>query len=86
MAARMQAQSFDSDRLALGKVLVTSSSLTAAQIAYLARTLDYSQSQVEFLKYAYAYCSDKNNYSTTVDILTYRADRQKVLDYIATQR
>ena len=86
MAARMKAQSFDSDRLALGKVLVASSSFNAAQIAYLARTLDYSQSQVEFLKYAYAYCSDKNNYATTIDILTYRADRKKVLDYISTQK
>ena len=86
MAARMQAQSFDSDRLALGKVLVAASSLTSEQIAYLARTLDYSQSQVDFLKYAYGYCLDPANYTVTLEVLTYRSDKQKVLDYIATQQ
>ena len=85
MAAQMKAQSFDSDRLALGKTIVASAYFTAEQIAYLARTLDYSQSQVDFLKYAYAYCVDKNNYHSVVDVLTYRSDKQKVIDYIATQ-
>ena len=86
MAARMKAQSFDSDRLALGKVIVASSNLTAAQIAYLARTIDFSNSQVEFLKHAYAFCIDPQNYYTTVEVLTFSSDKQKVLDYIATQQ
>lgn len=86
MAARMKAQSFDSDRLALGKVIVASATLTASQIALLARTIDFSNTQVEFLKYAYQYCFDKENYYTTVDVLTFNSDKKKVLDYIATQR
>lgn len=86
MAARMKAQSFDSDRLALGKVIVASANLTATQIAYLAQTIDFSNTQVEFLKYAYQYCVDKNNYYKTVDILTFSSDKKKVLDYIATQK
>ena len=86
MAARMKAQSFDSDRLALGKVIVASANLTATQIAYLAQTIDFSNTQVEFLKYAYQYCVDKNNYYKTVDILTFSSDKKKVMDYIATQR
>ena len=87
MAARMKQQSFDSDRLALGKVIAASAAnLTAAQIATLAATLDFSNSQVEFLKYAYSYCVDKPNYYKTVDVLTFSSDKQKVLDYIATQR
>ena len=86
MIVRMKAQTFDGDRLALGKVIVASSHLTAAQIARLAETIDYSSSQVEFLKYAYAYCIDKMNYSKTVDVLTFSSDKRKVLDYIATQK
>lgn len=86
MVLRMKNQSFDSDRLALGKVIVASSNLTASQIARLAETIDFSSSQVEFLKYAYNYCIDKPNYYQTVDILTFSNDKKKVLDYIATQR
>ena len=86
MIQRMKAQPFDSDRLALGKVIVASSNLTAAQIGRLAETIDYSNSQVDFLKYAYAYCVDPTNYYTAVNVLTFSRDRKNVIDYIATQR
>lgn len=86
MVVRMKGQTFDSDRLALGKVLVASSELTAAQIGRLAETIDFSNSQVEFLKYAYNYCIDPVNYYLTTDALTFSSDKKKVLDYIATQR
>ena len=86
MVVRMKNQSFDSDRLALGKVIVASSNLTASQIARLAETIDFSSSQVDFLKYAYNYCIDKPNYYVTLDVLTFSSDKKKVMDYIATQR
>ena len=86
MIVRMRSQSFDNDRLALGKVIVASSHLTAVQIARLAETIDFSNSQVDFLKYSYSYCIDPANYYRTVDVLTFSVDKKKVLDYIATQR
>ena len=86
MVVRMRAQSFDNERLALGKVIVASSHLTAAQIATLAETIDFSNSQVDFLKYAYGYCIDPANYFRAVDVLTFTSDKRKVLDYIATQK
>ncbi|MBP5677766.1 MAG: DUF4476 domain-containing protein [Bacteroidales bacterium] len=86
MVLRMKDQTFDSDRLALGKVIVASANLTALQIARLAETLDYSNSQVEFLKYSYAYCLDPENYYRTVDVLTFSSDKKKVMDYIASHK
>ena len=86
MVARMRAQSFDNERLALGKVIVASSHLTSTQIAALAETIDFSNSQVEFLKYAYGYCVDPAYYYRAVDVLTFTSDKRKVLDYIATQK
>jgi len=83
---RMRSQRFDNERLALGKVIVASSNLTAEQIATITETIDFSSSQVEFLKYAYGYCLDPVNYYRTVEVLTFTSDRRKVLDYIATQR
>ena len=84
MIERMKGQSFDSDKLALGKVIVASSSLTAEQIGRLAETISFSSSQVEFLEYAYPYCVDKKNYYKAVDVLAFGSDKQKVLEYIAT--
>lgn len=86
MVVRMKAQPFDNERLALGKVIVASSHLTAAQIAKLAETIDFSNSQVDFLRYSYGYCIDPANYYRAVDVLTFTSDKRKVLDYIATQR
>jgi len=86
MIQRMRSQNFDSERLALGKVIVASSHLTATQISRLAETIDFSASQVEFLKYAYHYCLDPKNYYMAVEILTFSNDKKKVLDYIATQK
>lgn len=86
MVARMKKQTFDSDRLALGKVIVASANLTAGQIARLAETIDFSSSQVDFLKYAYHYCIDKVNYQLAIDVLTFSTDKKKVVDYIATQK
>lgn len=86
MLKRMKDQTFDSDRLALGKVIVASANLTAGQIARLAETIDFSSSQVDFLKYAYHYCIDKVNYQLAIDVLTFSTDKKKVVDYIATQK
>ena len=85
MLLRMKGQRFDSDRLELGKVIVASSSLTAEQIGRLATAIDYSASQVEFLKYAYGYCRDPKNYYKAIDVLTFNSDKRKVMDFIATQ-
>ncbi|MBP3762639.1 MAG: DUF4476 domain-containing protein [Bacteroidales bacterium] len=86
MLARMKAQSFDNDRLALGKVIVSSSSLTAEQIGRLAETMEFASTRVEFLKYAYQYCADPVNYYKTTDVLTFSSDKKKLLDFIATQK
>ena len=87
MVVRLKGQSFDSDRLALAKVIVASAAtLNAEQIARLAREIDFSNSRVDFLKYAYHYCVDPMNYTVAVNVLTFTSDKRKVLDYIAAQR
>lgn len=86
MVLQLKAQSFDNERLSLAKTLVSSALFTSAQIARLAQTIDFSNSQVEFLKYAYTYCSDPQGYARAIEVLTFNSDKKKVADYIATQR
>lgn len=86
MVLQLKAQSFDNERLTLAKTLVCSALFTSAQIARMAQTIDFSNSQVDFLKYAYSYCSDPLAYGRAIEVLTFSTDRKKVADYIATQR
>lgn len=86
MVLQLKAQSFDNERLALAKTLVSSALFTSDQIARMGHTIDFSNSQVEFLKYAYQYCVDPREYSRAIEILTFNTDKKKVQDYIATQR
>lgn len=86
MVLQLKGQPFDNERLALAKTLVSSAMFTSAQIARMGHTIDFSNSQVEFLKYAYQYCLDPREYSRAIEILTFNTDRKKVSDYIATQR
>lgn len=85
MVRQLKAESFDSDRLALARALLAPSLFTSSQIARLAQTIDFSNSQVEFLKYAYLHCCDPRNYGTAIEVLSFSSDRRKVTDYIATQ-
>ncbi len=86
MVLQLKAQSFDNERLVLAKTLVSSALFTSAQIARMAQTIDFSNSQVDFLKYAYQYCSDPQGYGRAIEVLTFSSDKKKVSDYIATQR
>ena len=86
LVVQLKTVPFDSDRLALARTLLATSLFSSAQIGRLAQTIDYSNSQVEFLKYAYHYCLDPRNYNRAIEVLTFTSDRKKVADYIATQQ
>lgn len=82
---QLKSTSFDSDRLPLARTLLSSMLFTSEQIARIAQSLDFSNSQVEFLKYAYRFCCDPRNYGRALEVLTFSSDRKKVSDYIASQ-
>ena len=86
MVVRLKSQSFDSDRMVLCQTMVPTAHLLSSQIARLAETFDFSTNQVEFLKFAFPYCVDPNNYYKTTDILTYSTDKKAILDHINENR
>lgn len=83
MVALLNQQDFDSEKLTTAKGLLTNGMLlTTNQIVSIVKTLDFSTSQVDFLKAAYPYCSDPENYERALAILTFSSDRQTVRKYI----
>ncbi|MBO4600018.1 MAG: DUF4476 domain-containing protein [Bacteroidales bacterium] len=87
MVAIIKGQSFDSEKLSTAKGLLTSGQLfTASQIACIAKELGFSSSQTDFLKAAFPYCADPQNYEIALAVLTFSSDREAVRTFINTQR
>lgn len=55
-------ESFDSGKLDQGKKYISKTTLSAAQIADIAKTFSFDSNRLEWAKYAYQYCHDKQNY------------------------
>ena len=87
MTAIIKGQSFDSEKLSTAKGLLDNGQLlTSAQIARIAKELSFNSSQTDFLKAAYPYCTDPQNYEIALSILTFTSDREALRTYIRTQR
>lgn len=55
-------ESFDSGKLDKGKKYVSKTTLSAAQINEIAALFSFDSNRLEWAKYAYQYCFDKQNY------------------------
>ena len=57
-------------------------SFAAHQIKRLAESFSFDSNKLTFLKYAYTYCIDQQNYYECVDVLTFSSDKENLLRYI----
>ena len=80
------AQSFENDKLMIAKQVVSSRPVLTSQIVRLAKLFDFESNRLEFLKYAYHHCYDKNNYYTTYNLLTFSSSKKELKNYIATHQ
>lgn len=58
----LKEESFDSGKLDRGKKYVSKTTLSAAQIAEIAALFSFDSNRLDWAKYAYQYCFDKQNY------------------------
>lgn len=82
MVKALKDESFDDTRLTMAQSMVRNNPTSAAYIARMAETFSFSDNMLAFLKYAYDYCIDKNNYYICVNVLKFSSDKDKLLDYI----
>ena len=87
MISLIKKQPFDSEKLATAKSLLGNPQpFTVSQISRITQTLDFSSSQVDFLKAAYSHCYDPENYERAIAILKHSSDRKKVRNHISFPR
>ena len=78
----LKKESFDDTRLSLAKTMVTNNRLAAHQIKRLAESFTFDNNKLTFLKYAYAYCIDQQNYYECAEVLTFSSDKESLLRFI----
>ncbi len=78
----MRKESFDSRRLELGKHLITGNGISTDQLAQLARLFSFDSNRLEFLKWAYTYCTDKSHYAILVSEFSFKSSGDELLEFI----
>ena len=70
----------DDKRMDIAKLCVTLGHFCTKDLARIATRFTMEDSKVSFLRYAYRYCPDQENYYTLRDVLRYRSDYEKVME------
>lgn len=73
---------FEQTKLTIAKQIVASELMTARQLAEIANLFDFENSKLEFLKYAYPYCFDKNKYYMVNNVFTFSSSVDELNEYI----
>jgi len=79
----LKAETFDSTREKLAKMIVCGNMLTSRQIADMAKTFQFDSNCRNFLIDAYRNCSDPQNYVVAVNTLQFNNNRNEVMREIS---
>ena len=75
-------ESFDSSKLSLAEQVVSSNLMTASQILGICRLFSFESNKLEFAKYAYEYCVDRNKYFLLNEAFTYESSKRELSEFI----
>lgn len=82
MVAALKSESFDSTREKLALNYAENHRLLSAHILRLAQEFDFDSNKKDFLKKAYPYCVDPENYALVVSCLTFSSDKEELLNFM----
>ena len=80
--ALLSKETFDDTRLATAKQIIANNPMTVNQIAQICRLFTYESNRLEWAKFAYPYCVDKNKYYMLNEVFTYDSSKQELNEYI----
>jgi len=81
----IESKGFDDTRLSTAKQVAKSNCLTTDQILEVMTIFGFEESRLEFAKYAYDYCFDKNNYYNVSQRFTFDSSTEELNQYIETK-
>lgn len=76
---------FDETRLSTAKQVAKANCLTTEQIVAIMKIFGFDETRLDFAKYAYDYCFDKNNYFTVSEGFSFDSSTEELNQYIETK-
>ena len=78
-------ESFDSSKLTVAKQVISYNPMSASQILGICKLFSFESNKLEFAKYAYTYCTEKNKYFLLNEAFSYESSKRKLDEYIKGQ-
>ncbi|WP_308130809.1 DUF4476 domain-containing protein [uncultured Flavobacterium sp.] len=75
-------QGFDETKLKVAKQIVSANCLDVNQIKQIANTISFEENKLDFVKFAYDYCTEKKNYFRLNDIFSFSTNVDDLTEYI----
>lgn len=80
-------ESFNNTRLTIAKgILESKKCFTALQIKQMVQLFSFESTKLDLAKFAYDYCTDKENYYIINDVLDYSSSKSELTNYIKTKK
>ena len=82
----ISASNFDETRLSTAKQIISSNCMNTNQITALLQLFSFEASKLDFAKYAYTYCLDRNNYYKVGNAFTFEGSKTELTNYVQSMR
>ena len=82
----LEKQPYDDRRMEIAQLCVVLGHFCTSDLARMAGRFTMEDRKVDFLRYAYPYCQDPENYYTLRDVLRYKSDYDKLMDAVQPGR
>lgn len=80
--ATIRNQGFDETRLNTARQIASSNCLSTNQITQICQIFGFEQTKLDFAKFAYDYCTDRNNYFKVNNIFSFSSSSDELNSYI----
>lgn len=84
--ASIRGQSFEDTRLSTAKNVASSNCLSAMQVKEICQLFSFEESKLDFAKFAYTRCTERNNYFMVNDVFSFSSSTEELNRYISTVR
>lgn len=81
----IKSKSFEDSKMTLAKQITSKNCLSAAQVRDIMQLFDFEATKLEYAKYAYDYCWEKNNYYQVNDAFEFESSIEELDAYIGTR-
>jgi len=81
----IQGENFESSKLGTAKQVAANNMLCVPQIIQICKLFNSDGTKLDFAKYAYSRCLDKNNYYQLNEVFTFASSKEELRKYIERQ-